>query len=164
MTLCPCGSGRAYEECCEPYIEGREAAPTAEALMRSRYTAHALRKFDYLNETVHPDLRDENDHAEMQQWSEAGEWTGLEIFSTKKGTEDDETGEVSFEARYAVKGMPQSMREDAFFRREDGRWYYTDGTVYGQEPYRRESPKIGRNDPCPCGSGKKYKKCCGKNQ
>lgn len=87
MTLCPCGSGRAYEECCEPYIEGREAAPTAEALMRSRYTAHALRKFDYLNETVHPDLRDENDHAEMQQWSEAVEWTrGLKSFPPKKGT------------------------------------------------------------------------------
>lgn len=32
-----------------------------------------------------------------------------------------------------------------------------------QQPYRREHPKIGRNDPCPCGSGKKYKNCCGKN-
>jgi preprotein translocase subunit SecA len=31
-----------------------------------------------------------------------------------------------------------------------------------QEPYKRETPKVGRNDPCPCGSGKKYKKCCGK--
>ncbi len=163
MTLCPCGSGRAYEECCEPYIEGRAPAPTAEALMRSRYTAHALRKFDYLNETVHPDLRDENDHAEMQQWSEAVEWTGLDILSTRKGTEDDDTGEVSFEAHYAVRGMPQSMREDAFFRREDNRWYYVDGNVYGQEPYRHETPKIGRNEPCPCGSGKKYKKCCGRN-
>ena len=163
MTLCPCGSGRAYEECCERYIEGRVPAPTAEALMRSRYTAHALRKFDYLNETVHPDLRSETDHAEMQQWSEAVEWTGLDILSTRKGTADDDTGEVSFEAHYAVRGMPQSMREDAFFRREDNRWYYVDGNVYGQEPYRRETPKIGRNEPCPCGSGKKYKKCCGKN-
>lgn len=163
MTLCPCGSGRAYEECCEPYIEGREAAPTAEALMRSRYTAHALHKFDYLNETVHPDLRDETDQADMQQWSEAVEWTGLEILSTRKGTEDDDTGEVSFEAHYAVRGMPQTLREDAFFRREDNRWFYVDGNVYGQEPYRRETPKIGRNEPCPCGSGKKYKKCCGRN-
>ena len=59
-------------------------------------------------------------------------------------------------------GMPQSLREDAFFRREDGRWYYVDGNVHGQDPYRRETPKIGRNEPCPCGSGKKYKKCCGK--
>ena len=54
MSLCPCGSGRPYEECCETYIEGRETAPTAEALMRSRYAAHTLGKYDYLNETVHP--------------------------------------------------------------------------------------------------------------
>lgn len=30
-----------------------------------------------------------------------------------------------------------------------------------QEPVRRAEPKVGRNDPCPCGSGRKYKKCCG---
>jgi SEC-C motif len=29
------------------------------------------------------------------------------------------------------------------------------------EPYVRAEPKVGRNDPCPCGTGKKYKKCCG---
>ncbi|MEG2139978.1 MAG: YchJ family metal-binding protein, partial [Bilophila sp.] len=52
MTQCPCCSGRTYEDCCAPYVEGRESAPTAEALMRSRYTAHALGKYDYLNETV----------------------------------------------------------------------------------------------------------------
>ena len=62
MSLCPCGSGRPYEECCETYIEGRETAPTAEALMRSRYAAHTLGKYDYLNETVHPSIRDEADH------------------------------------------------------------------------------------------------------
>ena len=142
MSLCPCGSGRPYEECCETYIEGRETAPTAEALMRSRYAAHTLGKYDYLNETVHPSIRDEADHEDMKKWSEAVE--------------------VSFEARYSVNGMPQSLREDAFFRREDDRWYYVDGNVHGQDPYRRETPKIGRNEPCPCGSGKKYKKCCGK--
>ena len=130
MSLCPCGSGRPYEECCETYIEGRETAPTAEALMRSRYAAHTLGKYDYLNETVHPSIRDEADHEDMKKWSEAVEWEGLEIFSTKDGAETDETGEVSFEARYSVNGMPQSLREDAFFRREDGRWYYVDGNVH----------------------------------
>ena len=83
MSLCPCGSGRPYEECCETYIEGRETAPTAEALMRSRYAAHTLGKYDYLNETVHPSIRDEADHEDMKKWSEAVEWEGLEIFSTK---------------------------------------------------------------------------------
>ena len=102
MSLCPCGSGRPYEECCETYIEGRETAPTAEALMRSRYAAHTLGKYDYLDETVHPSIRDEADHEDMKKWSEAVEWEGLEIFSTKDGAETDETGEVSFEARYSV--------------------------------------------------------------
>ena len=111
MSLCPCGSGRPYEECCETYIEGRETAPTAEALMRSRYAAHTLGKYDSLNETVHPSIRDEADHEDMKKWSEAVEWEGLEIFSTKDGAETDETGEVSFEARYSVNGMPQSLRE-----------------------------------------------------
>ena len=164
MSQCPCGSGRTYEECCCPYIEGQENAPTAEALMRSRFTAHALHKFEYLNETVLPEMRDENEFAEMQQMSQIVTWTGLDILSASRGGEDDESGEVSFEAHYEVKGVPQTMREDAFFRREDGRWYYVDGNVHRPEPYRREGPKIGRNDPCPCGSGKKYKKCCGKNR
>ena len=113
MSLCPCGSGRPYEECCETYIEGRETAPTAEALMRSRYAAHTLGKYDYLNETVHPSIRDEADHEDMKKWSEAVEWEGLEIFSTKDGAETDETGEVSFEARYSVNGMPQSAVKTA---------------------------------------------------
>ena len=90
------------------------------------------------------------------------DWKSLEILGTKEGLENDETGEVSFCAHYSVRDFPQELREDAFFRKENDTWYYVDGTVYGKEPVRRESPKIGRNDPCPCGSGRKYKKCCGK--
>ena len=37
-----------------------------------------------------------------------------------------------------------------------------DETAASQEPVKRSAPKVGRNDPCPCGSGKKYKKCCGR--
>ena len=82
MSLCPCGSGRPYEECCETYIEGRETAPTAEALMRSRYAAHTLGK--YVTSTkrcirasvTRPIMK------HMKKWSEAVEWEGLEIFST----------------------------------------------------------------------------------
>ena len=167
---CPCGRHNArrqplpFSACCGPLLADRTAhpAPSAEALMRSRYTAHTLGKYDYLNETVHPSIRDEADHEEMKRWSEAVEWLGLDISSVTRGEASDETGEVSFEARYAVNGMPQALKEDAFFRREEGRWYYVDGNVYGQDPYRREAPKVGRNEPCPCGSGKKYKKCCGK--
>lgn len=160
MSLCYCGSGQSFEACCKPYIDGQAQAPTAETLMRSRYSAHCVGNFDYLDVTVHPDLRDEGDHAEMQRWSEAVTWEGLTIMSSKEGGENDDVGEVAFTAHYSMKGVPQTFSEDAFFRKQDGKWYYVDGNVHGQTPVRRQEPKVGRNDPCPCGSGKKYKKCC----
>ncbi len=161
MELCPCGSGRPLAACCGPYVEGTAAAPTAEALMRSRYTAHCLKRFDYLNDSVLPELREDDDDAEARNWADIVSWQGLEILACKDGGENDEIGEVSFEARYLLRGSPRSVREDALFRKVDGRWYYADGVVHGRETVRRTEPKVGRNDPCPCGSGKKYKKCCG---
>lgn len=162
MNACPCGSGLALEACCGPYVREGKPAPTAEALMRSRYTAHCLGEYDYLDASTHPSMREEVSTEEMRAWSEAVEWSGLEVISVKGGAQGDEVGEVSFVARYVLGGVPQELREDSFFRCEDGRWYYVDGAVYGQEPFRREAPKVGRNEPCPCGSGKKYKKCCAK--
>lgn len=161
MSGCYCGAEQSFEECCKPFIEGQAQVPTAEALMRSRYSAHCIGNYAYLDATVHPDLRDEGDHAEMQRWSEAVSWSGLDILGVKEGQAGDDTGEVSFTAHYTMQGVPQTFTEDAFFRKEDGKWYYVDGNVRGQDPVRREGPKVGRNDPCPCGSGKKFKKCCG---
>lgn len=161
MSLCYCGSGREFAACCEPYITGAALAPTAESLMRSRYSAHCVKDYDYLDHTVHPDIRDESDHEEMQKWSKAVTWEGLQILSVKEGAENDDAGQVGFTARYAMNGVPQTFTEDAFFRKEEGQWYYVDGNVRGQTPARRDEPKVGRNDPCPCGSGKKFKKCCG---
>ncbi len=157
---CPCGSGRELAACCGPYLEGTALPAAPEALMRSRYTAHCLGRYDYLVDSTHPQFRDELSAEEIKEWSELMSWQELEILETRNGAPEDETGEVSFLAHYTLKGMPQKLREDAFFRKEEGRWYYVEGTVHGAEPARRESPKIGRNDPCPCGSGKKYKKCC----
>lgn len=160
-TLCSCGSGLELSACCGPYVEGTAQAPTPEALMRARYTAHTLRNYDFLDTSTHPTMREDVTSEEMRAWSESVTWQGLEILSTRGGQEGDETGEVSFVARYALGGVPQELREDSFFRREEGQWYYVDGVIHNAEPVRREGPKIGRNDPCPCGSGKKYKKCCG---
>lgn len=159
MSLCPCGSNKTLDACCGPIMKSG-SAPTAEALMRARYSAHVLGEYDYLEESVHSTTRDSVDTEKMQRWSEAVEWKGLDVLSTEAGGESDETGKVSFVAKYAVNGIEQEMREDAEFVRENGEWRYLDGTVHGHTPYRREEPKVGRNDPCPCGSGKKYKKCC----
>ena len=149
MSTCPCGSGLALDACCAPYINGEALAPTPEALMRSRYTAHTLKNYDYLDDSTHPTMREEVTQEEMRAWSESVNWDGLEIISTRGGMEGDDTGEVSFIARYNLGGVPQDLREDSFFRREEGRWYYVDGAVHAKEPVRRDAPKVGRNDPCP---------------
>jgi len=159
MTQCPCGSGRAYAECCEPYVSGAALAPTAEALMRSRYTAYAVGELDHLERTQ---VAGDWDRASAESWAKNSQWTGLDVVSVEAGGPEDEAGVVEFVARFELSGVPQEHRETARFGRRDGNWVYLEGDVRGGEPVRREAPKIGRNEPCPCGSGKKYKKCCGR--
>ncbi len=163
MSLCPCGSNIDLDQCCKPIIDGTQKAQTAQSLMRARYTAHAIQEFPFLTTSTHKEFRDDVDDKEIAQWSSQLVWEGLEILSTEKGTENDTEGFVSFRANYSVNGVMQDLTEDASFRKEDDTWYYVDGVIHGTEPYRREQPKVGRNEPCTCGSGKKYKKCCGAN-
>lgn len=162
MDRCPCASGKDYADCCQPYLEGGLAAPTAEALMRSRYSAFAKVKIDYLQETLAPKSRKGFDAASIEQWAKAAEWTGLEVKETQGGGENDTTGMVHFVAKYAIQDQEQDFEETAHFVKQDGKWLYVDGEVKGHTPYRREAPKVGRNEPCPCQSGKKFKKCCGR--
>ena len=161
MSQCPCQSGLDYEKCCGPFHSGAKEAPTAEALMRARYSAFAKNDIDYIGRTHHPDTNDEFDREETEKWAKDSEWLGLEVLDTKQGTEKHIDGEVEFVAKYKVGGVQQNHHERAQFSKEDGKWYFVDGQIV-QEQYRRVGPKIGRNDPCSCGSGKKFKKCCGK--
>jgi SEC-C motif domain protein len=161
MELCPCGTGSAYAECCEPVIKGARAAGSAEALMRSRYAAYVKVETDYIFETTHPKHREGYDAAGTKEWAESAEWHGLEILSVKGGGEADTTGEVEFVARYSENGEPKVHHELALFKKEPNGWLFTDGKSVTQKPVVR-APKIGRNDPCSCGSGQKFKKCCGK--
>ncbi len=164
MSLCPCGSNVEADSCCLPIIEGKVLAKSPEALMRARYTAHATKQYDFLSDSSHPEFREDASAEQVEEWSSLMEWKSLEIISTKDGGDSDETGEVSFCAHYTVRDYPQELREDAFFRKEGDQWFYVEGTVHGKEPVRREGPKLGRNDPCSCGSGKKFKKCCMGNE
>ena len=158
-TACPCGSGAAEAACCGPLLAGRPAA-TALALMRARYTAYVRGAIDYLMETHAPPGRDQLDRAAITAWSRDTQWLGLEIVATSAGGADDAAGIVEFIARGVTRGAPFAQRERSQFRREGGAWRYVDGEVV-DEPVRRAAAP-GRNDPCPCGSGKKYKHCCGK--
>ncbi len=162
MSTCPCGSGLSLENCCGPLIHDGKPAATAEALMRSRYTSHVLGEYEYLNTSMHPSVRGTDSVDDIEQWSSKLEWKGLEILAIENGGENDTTGEVEFVARYTLSGVPQQLHEHSVFQKEGDYWFYVDGKVRGHETFRRENPKVGRNDPCTCGSGKKFKKCCGK--
>ncbi|MFH1914460.1 MAG: YchJ family protein [Pseudomonadota bacterium] len=158
---CPCGSGKEHIECCGPYISGQTPAPTAEALMRSRYSAYTLKEIDYLRETLSPEALKDHDDTSVREWAESASWLGLEIHETWAGGEDDDKGMVEFSAMYAIDGEERTHRERSQFQRLGGHWRYLDGAMVSGPPIRKE-PKIGRNEPCPCGSGKKHKKCCGR--
>jgi SEC-C motif-containing protein len=156
MTLCPCGSGRGLEDCCSPIIAGTPAA-TPEALMRSRYTAFVLGKLDHVDRTHAPEVRDDFNRAEAERSAAECEWQGLEV---KQASEDGDEGTVEFVARFKRGGQQFVQHELASFCRRDGHWLYLSGEI-NPKPPQRHVTKIGRNDPCSCGSGRKYKKCCG---
>lgn len=166
MTLCPCGSSQEAVACCLPIIERHQPALTAEALMRARYTAYVKHNVDFVLETTHPDSLADSDINAMRAWAEQSEWDGLDVLSTNKGGEADQQGEVEFVARYRLQGVAQRHHEKSLFVKKDGIWFFKDGEVLASGPAEKPAPVInsnkhGRNDPCPCGSGKKFKKCCG---
>jgi SEC-C motif domain protein len=163
MTLCPCGSLKDFEVCCGPIIGGA-AAPTAEALMRSRYSAYVRGDVDHIMRTYTSKASTGVDRASTEKWSKESTWLGLSVLATEAGGEADDEGMVEFVARFreGATAPEQSIHEKARFVRStrDRRWLYAEGKVVGAPPVRRD-PKPGRNDPCTCGSGKKYKKCHG---
>jgi SEC-C motif-containing protein len=162
MDLCPCGSKKQYDQCCLPIINGEEKAKTAEQLMRSRYSAHCKYEIDYIFNSYHPDKRKNFDRKATQRFAKNSEWIGLEIKETIDGGIDDIKGQVEFIARFKLKNTTQYMHEISTFEKVDANWYYVDGKMIPTKQMIRSKAKIGRNDPCSCGSGKKFKKCCGK--
>jgi SEC-C motif-containing protein len=159
---CICGIGESTETHCLPIIKGERPAQTAEDVMRSRFSAYALGEIDYILNSLHPDHRQDVDREATETWSKSAEWKTLDIVSKEAGGPSDETGMVEFVAKFEINKVPQEHHEKAHFGRQGGRWYYIDGDVIGKQPVVREGPRVGRNDPCTCGSGKKYKKCHGK--
>lgn len=158
---CPCGTQELFKNCCNPYISGDKEAPTAEKLMRSRYSAFVVHEPEYIYETHNPSTRDEVNLDEITAWSTQSIWEGLNIIDVQEGKEDDDKGIVEFVARYTVGNKGNMHHERSSFDKKEGKWWFTDGTLIN-DTVRRQGPKVGRNDPCPCGSGKKFKKCCGR--
>lgn len=159
MTECPCGSAQLLAECCGRYIDGTPA-PTALSLMKSRYSAFALGNGQYLADTLSTRQKEDFDADEFEKAVGQTKWLGLEIRKYADGGEKDDKGTVEFVAKYREQGQQVIHHELAQFIREDGKWVFDDCVMNPKETQRRVE-KVGRNDPCPCGSGKKYKKCCG---
>ncbi|MEZ4361701.1 MAG: YchJ family protein [Kofleriaceae bacterium] len=155
---CPCGTGETYGACCERWLAGAPA-PTALALMRSRYTAYVVGAIDYLVETHDEASRAQVDVAATTAWSRETSWQGLEILDVVAGGEGDREGVVEFIARGVTRGTPFAQRERSRFRRAEDRWTYVDGEAR-QAPVRKAATQ-GRNELCACGSGRKFKRCHG---
>ncbi|MBL4607822.1 MAG: hypothetical protein JKY01_08350 [Pseudomonadales bacterium] len=119
---CYCGSGAEFETCCEPFIIGSEKPDTAERLMRSRYTAYALKNEDYLIETWHTTTRP----LKKQVEDDKVKWHRLKVVKTVMGAAEDNTGEVLFEAIYKVNGKAHKHVERSLFEKEEGQWRYLD--------------------------------------
>ncbi len=126
---CPCGSGKPFAFCCEPFLEGVKAAPTAEHLMRSRYTAFVMGAIDYLIDTTTQAKRALIDRAILAEQVQFTTWTGLTILSSQAGTPSDSEGVVEFEATFEADDEAGILRERSNFSQHDGRWFYVDGDV-----------------------------------
>lgn len=161
MSLCPCGSNLEFDDCCHPLMAGEREAATAEALMRARYSAYTKCDVDFLERSLHPQHRADYDREASRRWAERSEWLKLEIAATEAGKEDDEEGRVEFVATFKEKGIVRRHHENGLFKKENGKWYFVDGELVKPKTEVHRGPKVGRNEPCPCGSGKKFKKCCG---
>jgi SEC-C motif-containing protein len=160
MDFCPCGSNSTYAECCRPLIKNAQSAATAEQLMRSRYSAFVKKEIEYILTSLHPEHRSDYDEQATRAWAEGAEWQGIKIVNTSAGGPEDSEGQVEFVASYIEKGNKQEHHELSTFKKENGIWYFTTGKTM-PKPVVRAAPKTGRNDPCPCGSNRKFKKCCG---
>ena len=160
MDTCPCGTNKDYANCCEPIHNDHAKAKTPEQLMRSRYSAHVKHLVDYVVATYHPSCEAQMQREAIQQSVES-EWCELEVVKVEDGVHAQE-GFVTFKAYFTEQGIKHCLEERSRFIRENDLWYYIDGTFPNSPSLDKSAnSKVGRNDPCTCGSGKKYKKCCG---
>jgi len=140
---CPCGTKLPFGACCKPYLDGAAEAATPEILMRSRYTAYTRGDYAYLKRTWHPST------VPTFEGETPGTWAALTIVKAG-GTQ------VEFIAKLIVGDQLALLHEVSDFEKVDGRWVYRAGTFKGSDAPPK---KIGMKDPCPCGSGDKFKRC-----
>lgn len=166
LLSCPCGSQKSLAQCCQLVHQNHDHATHPEQLMRARYSAHVLGLVDFVVATYHPSC-------EAEQYRDAiadsvhSTWLGLDVLNSEIAPSGE--GFVEFKAYYQDGKDEYVLQERSRFLQEevDGNklWFYIDGEYPQAQEESVSQPansnKTGRNDPCLCGSGKKYKKCCG---
>jgi SEC-C motif-containing protein len=151
---CFCGNETTFEQCCQPIIAGKLDAKDSEALMRSRFTAYVINDYQYI---LHTYASAQRTHLTIKQLSESAQdtqWLSLQVLNHQT---QERTARVEFKAFYQVESTYYVMHELSNFVLEAGKWFYTSGLV--QKDSGKFTPE--RNSQCLCGSGKKFKKCCG---
>lgn len=148
-ALCPCQSSKNYADCCGVFHHQKALPETAEQLMRSRYSAYVLKNIPYIVETTVPNQQSHLNVQALQDWADNTQWLGLQILKTETLTKSQSA--VEFNALFQGEEGEQSHQERSIFVNIEGRWYFVDPTV----------PLPTMKQPCVCGSGKKFKHCCG---
>ncbi|RDE80143.1 YchJ family protein [Haemophilus parahaemolyticus] len=148
--LCPCQSGKSYTDCCQPFHLHQMIPDSAEKLMRSRYTAYTQVNIPYIVETTVPAQQPLLDQQAMQLWGDETDWARLKIISHQPFVSKIHSW-VEFKAFFNIENGIDAHHERSLFVLISGRWYFVDPTV----------PLPSQKQPCVCGSGKKFKHCCG---
>lgn len=147
---CPCQSNKSYADCCQPFHLGIALPKSAEQLMRSRYTAYTQVNIPYIVETTVPSQQPLLDQQAMQEWGKNTKWVGLDILVHDSSLSKIHAS-VEFNAFFESEVGIEEHHEISLFVNINGRWYFVDPTV----------PLPTQKQPCICGSGKKFKYCCG---
>lgn len=150
-NACLCGSQQNYKNCCEPLLSGDKQADTPEQLMRSRFTAYAQKNAKYIYQTYASEKQAENPVKEIKEFATSCRFISLSVIDTNN---DGDRGVVEFKANYFYQNLYCELHERSQFIKEQDQWRYLDGIIFPVADI-----KVGRNDDCPCGSNKKYKKC-----
>ncbi|BBN81209.1 UPF0225 protein [Pseudoalteromonas sp. A25] len=149
--MCYCSSNTPFEECCGPFINSSHLPTTAEQLMRSRYSAYCTKNAEYIRATYVQNEQQHHSVEDILAFADVAQFIKLEIIDTGSTSE---ASYVEFKATYIAENKVCMLHEKSLFVKESEQWKYLDGTILPTL-----ETKIGRNDECPCGSGKKYKKC-----
>lgn len=137
--------------------EAEKWPKTPRELLEKRYSAFVSQNVDFILESHHQETKEQVSRKSIEEWSQNSKWHGFKVFDEKV---EGDRAYIDFSVSYEMGAEKVDQREVAEFRNEGGRWYYYDSEFPKPQTLKREGDKTGRNDPCPCGSGKKFKKCC----